>query len=418
VLAHLVGLLLGTEEDWPGAYEALVERVGPFSYGGETHELVTERVLNEPFDLRYKPRYSLVIDRLAWWYYLPREWLKKIALMDDVYLLNNPFTFQAMEKHAAYCAMIRLGLKVPGTWLLPHKLPPQSVRFESATDKFEEMASRYNAPFDLDEVAEHIGYPLFMKPFDGGQWIGVTRIADAGELHPAYDASGERMMHFQSSVEGFNVFARSLSIGAETMVMKYDPSKPLHDRYSVAHDFLSADTGNEVVTISRLVNAFFRWEFNSCETLIKDGEVYPIDYANASPDVALTSLHYYFPWAMKALLRWTAFCTASGRPNRIDQDTRRYFETGDRSDLSYEEKLTAYRELADDFFEVDRYEEFYAKALPNLDEVVLDYVESEDFDRLLVDTVQTTFPPHEHEHFIAHYRGLLDAWAKDQRVTA
>ena len=25
--------------------------------------------------------------------------------MDDVYLLNNPFTFQAMEKHAAYCAL-------------------------------------------------------------------------------------------------------------------------------------------------------------------------------------------------------------------------------------------------------------------------------------------------------------------------
>src|SRR5215208_997462 len=322
---HLVGLLLGTEEDWPGAYEALVERVGPFSYGGETHELVTERVLNEPFDLRYKPRYSLVIDRLAWWYYLPREWLKK---------------------HAAYCAMLRLGLKVPETWLLPHKLPPQSVRFESATDKFEEMASRYNAAFDLDEIAERVGYPLFMKPFDGGQWVGVTRIADQGELHSSYDASGERMMHFQASVEDFDVFARSLSIGAETMVMKYDPSKPLHDRYSVAHDFLSAETGNEVVTISRLVNAFFRWEFNSCETLIKDGEVYPIDYANASPDVALTSLHYYFPWAMKALFRWTAFCTATGRPNPINQDTRRYFETGDRDDLSYEEKLTAYRELA------------------------------------------------------------------------
>src|SRR5215208_516530 len=372
---HLVGLLLGTEEDWPGAYEALVERVGRFSYGGETHELATERVMNEPFDLRYKPRYSLVIDRLAWWYYLPREWLKKIALMDDVYMLNNPFTF-------------------------------------------EEMASRYNAPFDLDEVAERVGYPLFMKPFDGGQWIGVTRIADAGDLHSAYDASGERMMHFQASVEGFDVFARSLSIGAETMVMKYDPSKPLHDRYSVAHDFLSSETGNEVVTISRLVNAFFRWEFNSCETLIKDGEVYPIDYANASPDVALTSLHYYFPWAMKALFRWTAFCTATGRPNRINQDTRRYFETGDRDDLSYEEKLTAYRELADDFFEIERYEEFCAEALPHLDEVLLEYVQSDDFDRLLLQTVQTTFPAHEHEHFVAHYRGLLDAWAKDQRVTA
>ena len=63
----------------------------------------------EPFDLRDKPRYDLVVDRLAYWYYLPREWLKKVALMDDVYLLNSPFTFQSMEKHAAYCAMLRLG---------------------------------------------------------------------------------------------------------------------------------------------------------------------------------------------------------------------------------------------------------------------------------------------------------------------
>jgi hypothetical protein len=27
--------------------------------------------------------------------------------------------------------------------------------------------------------------------------------------------------------------------------------------------------------------------------------------------------------------------------------------------------------------------------------------------------VQDTFPPHEHEHFVAHYRGLLAAWARD-----
>src|SRR5215203_1001689 len=205
---HLIGLVLGTEEDWPGAYEAMAERVGPFGYGGETHELVTERVMNEPFDLRYKPRYSLVIDRLAWWYYLPREWLKKIALMDDVYLLNNPFTFQAMEKHAAYCAMLRLGLKVPQTVLVPHKNPPDNARFAYTVAK-------YNRPFDLDEIAEKIGYPLFMKPYDGGQWIGVSRIKDGGALHRAYDESGQRLMHLQASVEGYDVFARSLSIGAE-----------------------------------------------------------------------------------------------------------------------------------------------------------------------------------------------------------
>ena len=112
--------------------------------------------------------------------------------------------------------------------------------------------------------------------------------------------------------------------------------------------------GWEVVTVSRLVNAFFRWEFNSCETIVKDGEASPIDYANASPDVAIISLHYYFPWAMRALLRWSAFCVVTGRPMRVDLDTREYFAVGDRNDLSYDEKLREYRRLADEYFETDR----------------------------------------------------------------
>ena len=98
---HLIGLLLATEEDWPSAFESLLRRLGPVRWRGERHEFPTERIVHEPFDLRYRPRHALIIDRLAWWYEVPREWLKKLALMDEVYLLNNPFTFQAMEKHSA-----------------------------------------------------------------------------------------------------------------------------------------------------------------------------------------------------------------------------------------------------------------------------------------------------------------------------
>jgi len=412
---HLIGLVLGTEEDWPTAFESLLSRVGSVTHDGERHDLRTERILNEPFRLRYEPRYSLVIDRLAWWYHLPREWLKKIALMDDVYLLNSPFTFQAMEKHAAYCAMMRLGFRVPETWLLPHKVPPSGGQWAAARSQFEEVASRYNAPFDLAEIAAGIGYPLFMKPFDGGQWIGVTRIADVDELHARYDESGERLMHLQAAIEDFDVFVRSLSIGAETMVMWYEPDRPLHDRYQIRHDFLSPDLGFEVVTFSRLVNALFRWEFNSAETIVKDGVAYPIDYANASPDVALTSLHYYFPWAIAALVKWSAFCLATDRRSRvIDQDTRRYFAVGDRDDLDFEGRLAEYRRLADDYFQVEEYEAFCAASLPHLDETLLEYVESTEFDDLIVQTVTSTFPAHEHEEFVTHYRGILAAWARDR----
>jgi hypothetical protein len=404
---HTIGLLLGTEDDWPRAYEALLRRLGVVGDDqGRTHEMRSVRVTIEPFNLRYKPRHDLVIDRLAYWYYHPREWLKKIALMDDVYLLNSPFTFQSMEKHAAYCAMMRLGLKVPETVLVPFKNPLENSRWAYT-------ASRYNQPFDLDATAESVGYPMFMKPYDGGAWVGVSKIRNVDELHAAYDASGERLMHLQAAVEDYDVFARSLTIGPETMVMKFRPELPMFDRYAVEHDFLDASTGDEVITISRLINAFFRWEFNSCESLIKGTEVYPIDYANACPDVAITSLHYYFPWAMSALLRWTVFCVVTGRKPRLDMNAADYFAIGDRTDLSYAEKLAGYRKLADDYFEVERYQEFCAKHLSQVDEMVAGWVSSAEFRTLLDQTVRSTYPAHEHDRFLGHFGGLIDAWIRD-----
>jgi hypothetical protein len=409
---HLIGMLLGVEEDWPAAFEALLGRADlAIREGGETHRFSTERVTIEPFDLRMKPRHSLVIDRLGWWYPMPREWLKKVVLMDRVHLLNNPFTFQAMEKHAAYCAMIRLGLKVPETWMLPNKTPPDNPRFQGT-------AERYLRYFDLEAVARAVGMPLYMKPFDGGAWVGVSRVENAETLYRAYDESEQRLMHLQASVDGYDVFARSLGIGAESIVLHFHPEKPMHDRYSVDHSFLTARAGEEVLTILRTVNAFFRWELNSCETLIRGDDVYPIDYANATPDLALTSLHYYFPWAIRSLLKWVVFCCVTGRLQTVDLNTEQYYAIADRADLSYDEKLAGYRRLADEQLDVDRYRDFCERHLAHVDELSVAWVESPDFDRIIVDTVRNTFPAHEHEQFIAHFRGLLSAWARDQRVTA
>jgi hypothetical protein len=242
----------------------------------------------------------------------------------------------------------------------------------------------------------------------------VSQVRNSAELHAAYDASGERLMHLQQAVEGYDAFARSLSIGAETMVMRFRPELPMHDRYAVDHAFLSPSAGLEVGTISRLVNAFFRWEFNSCEMLVRGSDVHPIDYANACPDVALTSLHYYFPWAMSALVRWTIFCCATGRRPRLDLDTTRYFEVADREDLSYGEKLAQYGRLADEYFEVERYADFCASRLSTVDEVVYDWVRSPAFDELLLQTVRSTYPANEHDRFVAHFRGLLGQWVKDR----
>ena len=338
---HLIGLLLGAENDWPAAFEGLARKLGVVTApDGGAHRFTTERLTIEPFNLRDRPRQDLVIDRLAHWYYHPREWLKKVALMDDVYLLNSPFTFQSMEKHSAYCAMMRLGMKVPETVLVPYKNPVDNARWAFTSAK-------YNKAFDLDRIADELGYPMYMKPFDGGAWRGVSMIRNREELHRSYDDSGEMLMHLQKAVDGFDVFARALTIGPETMMMKFRPELPMHDRYAVEHGFLGADVGAEAVTIAQTVNAFFRWEFNSCEMLVKNGVVYPIDYANACPDVAVTSLHYYFPWAMKALLRWSVYCLATGRQPRTQVDTGPWFSVADDESLDYAGKLAAYQRLAE-----------------------------------------------------------------------
>ena len=87
-----------------------------------------------------------------------------------------------------------------------------------------------------------------------------------------------------------------------------------------------------------------------------------------------------------------------------------------REDLSYEEKLAGYGELADAYFQTAEYDAFCAEHLAGLDDALLAYVSGSEFDRLLVDTVRSTFPAHEHDHFAEHYRGLLGAWARDQKA--
>ena len=49
---------------------------------------------------------------------------------------------------------------------------------------------------------------------------------------------------------------------------------------------------------------------------------------------------------------------------------------------------------------------------------MLDWVTSDEFDRVLRDTVAATYPAHEQEEFLAHFRGLLGLWVADQAALA
>ena len=121
VIRH-IGLSLGADLCWPICFEQMMKRLDlRIPHQGDTLRFDVERVTLEPFDLRQPVRYDVVVDRLTHWYGLTREWIKKAIVMNDLYVFNNPWSIQANEKHTSYCAMIKLGMPIPETWILPPK---------------------------------------------------------------------------------------------------------------------------------------------------------------------------------------------------------------------------------------------------------------------------------------------------------
>jgi hypothetical protein len=402
-----IGLSLGADLCWPVCFEEILKRMKlSLAIGGDTVRFEVERVTIEPFDLAQPVRYDVVLDRLTHWYHTSREWIKKAVVMNDLYVLNNPWSIQANEKHTSYAAMMRLGFPVPPTWLLPPK------EYEPAAD-LQATLDRYARLFDLGEVGDKVGYPLFIKPYDGGAWVGVSKIANREELKKAYDSSGKRIMHLQKAVDPFDLFVRALGVGPQVKVLKYDPGAPLHDRYKVAFDFVSAEEWQTLANYCLTINAFFGWDFNSCESLRKDGVFHPIDFANACPDSQVTSLHFHFPWLVKAKLKWALFVAATGRRMRKNLDWEPFFEIAETG-APFKERLAAYARLAHQRFDSDRFVEFCAEHLPNVDEAVWEFFGTPAAKEAVRAKVAALFPAHEVEQFTEHFWGLIQFWRKTE----
>jgi len=409
-----IGLSLGADICWPICFEEIVRRLDvTVPVDGDSVDFSVKRVVIEPFSLRQKCEYDVLLDRVTHWYHTSREWIKKSILMDDLYVLNNPWSLQSMEKHTSYAAMMKLGLKVPETWLLPPK------EYGDDTADLQPTLNRYARFFDLGEVGKSVGYPMFMKPYDGGAWVGVSRIDDEEGLRKAYEESGTRLMHVQKAVEDFDLFIRCVGVGPQINPIPYAPDKPLHERYQVEFDYLKTDEWQELRDMTMTINSFFGWDFNSCEALRADGEFFPIDFANACPDSQVTSLHYHFPWLIKAKVRWALFCAAYGRKKSRNLKWDSYYDIAN-SERSYREKLSEYAKLADEGFETDRFQEFCAKHLSHLDEVALEFFESDVAKAAIREKVESLFPEHEHEEFTEHFWGMIQFWRKTEadRVNA
>jgi hypothetical protein len=402
-----IGLSLGADICWPLCYEQILGKLQlAIPYQGDTVDLAVERVTIEPFDLRQTCEYDVVLDRLTHWFHTSREWIKKAILMDGLYVLNNPWSVQSMEKHTSYCAMMQLGMPIPDTWMIPPK------SYEPTADLAPTLKA-YAKLFDLGVIGNQIGYPMFMKPYDGGGWRAVSRVPDESSLRKRYEESGKGVMHLQAAVHPFDSFVRCIGLGPQTHLVKYLPDEPLHDRYSQEEGFVSADEAQLLRDTTLTINAFFGWDFNSCESLRKDGVWHPIDFANPCPDSQVTSLHRHFPWLVKANLRWSIFCAVTKKPFRRTLDWEPFYKIAAVPDMPYRERLSAYARIAEERFETARFEEFCAKHLSHLDEVAWEFFGTDAAKSAFRAKVTALYPKHEVEQFTELFWRRVQGWRAD-----
>jgi hypothetical protein len=406
-----IGLSLGADVCWPICYEDLVRDLDlTVTVKKDKVRFEIERLTIEPFDLRQPVRYDVVLDRLTHWYSVSREWIKKAVVMDGLYVLNNPWSVQSMEKQTTYCAMMRLGLPIPTTWLLPPK------EYDDSPD-LQTTLNRYAKLFDLGELGKKVGFPLFMKPYDGGGWVGVTKIDGEEKLRAAYEISGKFVMHLQQGVVPYDMFVRCIGMGPQIRTVRYEPGEPLHKRYQPEENFLGAEDASVLEEMTLTINAFFGWDFNSCESLSRDGVWHPIDFANPCPDSQVTSLHVHFPWLIAAKIRWSLFCAAYKRPMRANLDWEPFFAV-ERRGLPWRERLRAYAAIAHERFDTVRFHEFCAKYLPDLDDRVWDYFGSDRARKAIRAKVEAVFPENEWDEFSDHFWSRIQEWRQTQPQAA
>ncbi|MEY2714332.1 MAG: hypothetical protein RIT24_675 [Planctomycetota bacterium] len=401
-----IGLSLGADICWPLAFEGILAKAKPVvKNGADTVSFAVERVTLEPFSLQDPCKYDLVVDRLTHWFPLRREWIKKSILMDGLYVYNNPWSVQSCEKHTTYCAMMALGMPIPPTLMVPQKHYEQKPDLDFTLQSYARL-------FDLGAQGKKLGYPMFMKPFDGGGWQGVSQIKSEQDLRDIYDKSDKHLMHLQQSVAGYDLFVRAVGIGPQVRLMKYDPDQPLHGRYLSTRDFCSKADAQVMTDTCLLINSFFGWDFNSCEALRKDGVFHPIDFANPCPDSQVNSIHCHWPWYVVANLRWALFVAATKRPMRQNLDFTPFQEIG-RQQAPYAKKLEQYGKLARQRFDADRFAEFCAKNLKDLIPAAQQWFASDACKEAVRKKVAHIYPAHEVDEFSARFFQAVQAGSAD-----
>jgi glutathione synthase/RimK-type ligase-like ATP-grasp enzyme len=308
-----IGIIFGMENTFP---PALVERINRMKVDDVTAEFVKLGGVK----MADPSGYSVIIDRISQDIEFYRSYLKNAAL-NGTFVINNPFWWTADDKFFNYALASKLGVAIPHTVLLPHKQHPPGTTDQSMRNLI--------FPLNWQEIFDYVGFPAFLKPYDGGGWKNVYKVHSPEEFFKCYNETGDLCMTLQRSVE-FREYFRCYVVGQEKVhIMVYDPRAPFHERYvknpSPVDSKLLERVEKDCLTLCRALG----YDLNTVEFAVEDGVPYAIDFMNPAPDADVNSVgKQNFEWIVNAVaefavskaltatnqvteLRWSSFLSGT-----------------------------------------------------------------------------------------------------------
>jgi len=225
--------------------------------------------------------YDLIVDRISHEVPFYRTYLKAAAVAGRQ-VINNPFWWSADDKFLNNVIALRAGVAVPKTVLLPSKNHPPNTTGESFLN--------LEYPLDWDGIFAYLGFPIFMKPADGGGWRDVYKVHDPAGFFYAYDQTRDLTMMAQEAIE-YTEYYRCYVLGRERVrVMRYEPKHAPEDRY--VKNAAPTDPGlmRRLERDALTLCVELGYDFDTVELAVRDGIPYAIDFMNPAPDCDINSV--------------------------------------------------------------------------------------------------------------------------------
>lgn len=279
-----IGILFGMETSFPPAF---VDRVNHKNIEG----ILAEPVSIDKVMQAQPSEYAVIIDRISQDVPFYRAYLKNAAICGTA-VINNPFWWSADEKFFNNALAVNEGIPVPKTVIIPSKdMPPDTDVNSFRNLKF---------PLDWEAIFEYIGFPAYMKPFDGGGWKSVYKLENPDDFFAKYQETGQLVMMLQEEIR-FNEYFRCYCLGGKYVhIMPYEPRNPFHLRYLQDPPTYSPELIETVKQGVLKLNHALGYDFNTVEFAVQDGVPYAIDFCNPAPDADVNSVgEQNFEWIVE-----------------------------------------------------------------------------------------------------------------------